>query len=359
MVHDPIRILIVDDSRIFRGVLESVLAGIPDVVVVGSVFNGDKALEFIQSNRVDLATLDIEMPGKNGIETLRAIRELNRKRPTNSQTETLLVSSLTTQGARCTVEGLQLGAIDFVLKPSGGTEAENLAVLQKTMLEKLAIYRQKSLGIRETATRLTTPPRPSIHAGSYRAIAIGISTGGPETLAKLLPDLAGKTVVPIFIIQHIQHGMSRYLSESLSKKVGYPIVEAQQGTVVMSGGIYMAQSGSHMILRHLAGQISIGLSNAPAENHSRPSVDVFLRSAAAVYGPSLIAAIMTGMLNDGASGVRVVKRAGGVVLAQDQASSVIWGMPRAAIETGAVDFVLPLEKIAPAFLSLIQGAIPK
>jgi two-component system chemotaxis response regulator CheB len=174
-------------------------------------------------------------------------------------------------------------------------------------------------------------------------------------LAKLLPDLAGRITAPIFIIQHNLNGLSSYMAESLSRRVGSSITEANEGLVVARGGIYLAQSGSHMILRRVGSQIVIGLSDAPPENHSRPSVDVFLRSATAIYGSSLIAAILTGMLNDGANGVRAVKRAGGFVIAQDQATSVIWGMPRAAIETGAVDAILSLENIAPTLVAMLEG----
>jgi two-component system chemotaxis response regulator CheB len=357
MANELIRILIVDDSRIFRGVLEKAFSEIPNVVVVGSVFSGQKALEFLQQTPIELATLDIEMPGVDGLETLKAIRELNRSRPAAVQTESVLISSLTKQGASCTVEGLQLGAIDFILKPSGGTADQNMSTLRKALIEKLAIYRLKRHGKRDPIPTDFPKPRtqPESPRGPFKAIAIGISTGGPETLAKLLPDLVGRTEAPIFIVQHNLNGLSGYMADSLSRRVGYCIAEAQEGMPVAHGGVYLAQSGSHMILRKSGNQIEIGLSDAPPENHSRPAVDVFLRSAVPLYGSSLIAAIMTGMLNDGANGVRVVKRAGGFVIAQDQATSVIWGMPRAAIETGAVDAILPLDKIAPTMLALIEG----
>ncbi len=357
MVHELIRILIVDDSRIFRGFLENALADIPGVIVVGSVFSGEKAIEFLKQTPVELATLDIEMPGVDGLGTLKAIRTLNRSRPTEVQTESLLVSALTKQGAQCTVEGLQLGAIDFILKPSSGTAAENLSALRQALSEKLDIYRHKRLGTRERVPSnfSSTKSMPVGSRGPFKAIAIGISTGGPETLAKLLPDLVGRTETPIFIVQHNLSGLSGYMAESLSRRLGHAITEAQEAMPVTHGSIYLAQSSSHMILRKSGNQIEIGLSHAPPENYSRPSVDVFLRSAVAVYGSSLIAAILTGMLNDGANGVRAVKRAGGFVIAQDQATSVIWGMPRAAIETGAVDAVLPLDRIAPTLLSLLEG----
>ena len=358
-----------DDSRIFRGILESVISKIPDAVIVGSVFNGEKALEFLRRTPVDLVTLDIEMPGVNGLETLKAIRELNRAQPNAVQTESVLISSLTKQGAKSTVEGLQLGAIDFILKPNGGSEAENFAALNNALLSTLQLFRMKYASPSNSVPgRMETPPKQTGQMTSgadtrtkplssgYKAIAIGISTGGPETLAKmLLPELVGKTKAPIFIVQHNLNGLSGYMADSLTRRLGQSVSEAQENMAVVPGGVYMAQSGSHMILRQPGGNITIGLSDAPPENHSRPAVDVFLRSASATYGPTLVTAIMTGMLDDGAKGVRVVKRAGGFVIAQDQATSVIWGMPRAAIATGCVDLVLPLDRIAPTLLELTKG----
>lgn len=359
MNNDPIRILIVDDSRIFRSILESVFAEIPEVVVVGSVFNGEKAIEFLQQTPVDLVTLDVDMPVVDGLTALKLIRSLNQSRPLAMQTEAILVSALTKEGARCTVEGLLLGAIDFLLKPSGGSEEENRCELRRLLIEKLEMFRQKRAGVVCPSAPSSASPAPapvrnaSPRMGSYRAVAIGISTGGPETLARLLPKIVGQTDAPIFIVQHNLTGLSTYMAESLSRAVGQAVTEADEGMDVKSGGVYLARSSLHMIVRSLSGRITISLSDAPPENHSRPSVDVFLRSAASVYGSSLVAAIMTGMMNDGANGVRAVKRAGGYVIAQDQATSVIWGMPRAAIETGAVDQVLPLDRIADTMLQLV------
>jgi two-component system, chemotaxis family, protein-glutamate methylesterase/glutaminase len=312
------------------------------------------------------------MPGIGGIATLKAIREIKRDHIGHPPIEVLLVSSLTSQGARATAEGLQLGAIDYVLKPDAGSEEENMAALRKLLIEKLDIYHQKCHGRRpfkanQTIDQTASSNRSSLSSnatknlppessGGYKAIAIGISTGGPETLAQFLPDLVGRTKAPIFIVQHILSGLSKYMAESLGRRIGHEILEAQDGLVVKPGGVYLAQGGLHMVLRRNGETIEIGLSDAPPENHSRPAVDVFLRSAAAVYGPSLVAAIMTGMLNDGANGIRAVKRAGGFVIAQDQATSVIWGMPRAAIETGVVDMVLPLNQVAEKFLHLVAGS---
>jgi two-component system, chemotaxis family, protein-glutamate methylesterase/glutaminase len=368
---EPIRTLIVDDSRIFRGVLEQAFSNLPETVVVGSVFNGEKALEFIRNHRVDFATLDIEMPGLSGLDTLKQIRQWNQGRPLDQRTECVLISSLTKQGAACTVEGLQLGALDFILKPSGADEDSNRAVLEKALREKLVVFRAKRNGqplgprassaaapsaIRNTQPNTSTPAVPR---NGYQAVAIGISTGGPEALSCVLPQLAGKTTLPIFIVQHNLQGLSGYMADSLGKRSNVQVVETQDEMKVSAGGVYLAKSGSHSILRLTGSGIVIGQSDAPPENHSRPSVDVFFRSAACIYGTSLIAIVMTGMLNDGANGIRAVKRSGGYTLAQDEATSVVWGMPRAAIETGCVDQVVPLDRVASSILDRIALAQQK
>ncbi len=346
---EPIRILIVDDSRIFRGMLQTVLEQIPDVRVIGSVFNGQKALEFIESSPPDLVTLDVEMPGLSGLETLREIAKRNRQRAPLPPVDTILVSALTKNGSRETVEGLQLGALDFICKPSGPDLENNLVSLRRSMEEKIAVVRLRrrkvaTSGVSSTPAMKRVGSQPAV--GRFRAIAIGSSTGGPEALGLLLPAIAASCPVPIFIVQHILEGLSHYLAESLTRKCGRQVVEAIDGKVVQQNGIYLAKAGSHMLVRRRETVVELGTSNSPPERGCKPAVDVFLTSASAVYGGSLLSIILTGMGDDGASGVRAVKRAGGVVIVQDEASCVVAGMPKAAIATGSVDEVLPLSQMA-------------
>lgn len=367
---EPIRVLIVDDSRIFRGVLQSALEQIPGVRVVGSVFNGEKALEFIASTPVDLITLDVEMPGIGGLDTLREITKRNVREKPLPPVDTILVSALTKAGSIVAVEGLQLGALDFLCKPNERSEQANRDVLLRAMEQKIAVLRQRRTGLRyrpgggsipidSAATASSSATRPLKPQGQYRAIAIGTSTGGPEALAVVLPSLIQRSRVPIFIVQHILEGLSSYLAESLSRKCGRSVVEAYDDLVIQPDGIYLAKSGRHMVVRNRDGGVRIGLSDAPPEKGCRPAVDVFFRSAAAVYGNRLAAAVLTGMGDDGAEGVRTVKRSGGYVIAQDQASSVVWGMPRAAAETGMVDEVLPLSKVADRLVTLVTAGVPR
>ena len=208
-IRDPLRVLIVDDSRIFRGVIQSSLESIPDVQVIGSVFSGEKAMSFIAEKWPDLVTLDIEMPGMDGLQVLRAIGELNARHTDQPSVDVLLVSSLTKQGARCTIEGLQLGAVDFILKPDGDSEAANTAELWAMLREKVSIVRAKRLPVQaSTLKKLTVGRKPSGPAGPtpeglrhtahhFHALAIGISTGGPEALKKSLPSIADQFAGPI------------------------------------------------------------------------------------------------------------------------------------------------------------------
>ena len=363
---EPIRVLIVDDSRIFRRMMLSVLEEIPGVEVVGSVFSGESALEFIAKSPPDLVTLDIAMPGINGLDTLREITKRNVQAKPLPPVDTILVSALTKAGSVIAVESLQLGALDFVCKPNASSEAANRDELHRSMEQKLAVVRQRRFGMRRhgrpevnprptataTATATATMPRRHEHC---RAIAIGTSTGGPEALGLLLPSLVPRCHAPIFIVQHILDGLSGYLAESLSRKCGRHVVEAEHDLVVQPSGIYLAKSGHHMVVRVDDGVARIGLLDSPPEIGCRPAVNVFLRSAAIVYGSRLVTAILTGMGEDGADGARIVKRAGGYVIAQDEASSVVWGMPRAATNSGAVDQVLPLSKISDRLVGLVTA----
>jgi two-component system chemotaxis response regulator CheB len=357
--REPLRVLIVDDSRIFRGQLELVLGEFPDVEIIGSVFSGEKALEFIEKTPPDLVTLDVQMPGIGGLETLRRIVARNQKQKQLPPIDTILVSALTRGGSIVAVEGLQLGAFDCICKPGEGDELINRDALRRAMREQIAALRLRRNDLRYrslTATVSAGTFAPEKSRKKFSAIAIGASTGGPEALGILLPELlqrAAEPAAPIFIVQHILEGLSGYLADSLTRKCGRAVREVRDETPVLPGGIYLAQSGRHMLLRSTAGRLVLGHSDAPLEKGCRPSVDVFLRSAAACYGTSLATVILTGMGDDGADGIRSVKRAGGYVIAQDESTSVVWGMPRAAAATGLVDDVLPLSRIAETLQRLV------
>lgn len=349
MSGEPLKVLIVDDSRIFRGGIEQALSGRPDIRVVGSVWNGEKAIEFARASSPDFVTLDIEMPGMGGIETLKALREFASSQ--QRSIGVLLISSHTQRGAAVTMEGLQEGAFDFITKPSGCDTRANADSLRQQILAKIDAFRSRS------------PSRPPIkplvlptvlyrrRSTRFRAVVIGASTGGPEALARLLPVLAPVCPVPMFLVQHLPAGFTAYFATSLARRCGARIVEAQEGAIAEPGVLYVAPGGQHLVLNTLNGQVVTSLSDSPPENGCRPAADVLFRSASVAYSGQVLAVVLTGMGSDGAKGATVLKRAGGHVVTQDEATSVVWGMPGSTVAAGAAHEVLPIDAIGPAMLT--------
>jgi two-component system chemotaxis response regulator CheB len=362
MNPEPLRVLIVDDSRIFRAAIEEELKEHPDVRVVGSVWSGEKAIDFVRESPPDLVTLDVNMPGRGGLDTLSEIQQLNLSRPDRPPVGVLLVSALTERGAAVTVEGLARGAFDFIRKPDGPDDKVNAAVLRQQLFEKIDLFaqRRRRAAVAAAVPQRPVAARPPAGTGRFRAVAIGSSTGGPEALSRLLPELTRRISVPLFIVQHLPAGiMTGYFADSMSRKCAYRVVEASDGEAVEPRTAYVAPAGRHMVLRKQTGRVVVALNDLPPENGFRPSVDVLFRSVADAYPRSAIAVVLTGMGTDGAKGLGPLKRSGAYVIAQDEASSVVWGMPGAAVATRLVDEVLPLEGIGPSVASLLgSGTSP-
>lgn len=355
----PARILIVDDSRIFRAELERALVGVEDVTVVGSVYSGEKAMEFIRATPPDMVTLDVEMPGMDGLETLKAIQQFNLGRTAGSEVGVVMVSAHTRRGADVTVQALRAGAFDFITKPTGDSAEESLGVLRQQLSCKIRLFLARRGAI--PALRPVPPPGPTrqrwLHApgGSVRAVLIAASTGGPRALQTLLPELCARVELPVFVVQHMPAGFTRSLAEQLALKVPARVIEATDGEPVRPGTVYFAPGDQHLVLRQERGQLVTGLNDLPPENGSRPAADVLFRSAAAVLGGNVVAVVLTGMLNDGTAGLGPLKRAGAYTIVQDEATSVVWGMPGSAVAAGLADEVLPLDGIAAAVEALIDG----
>lgn len=360
---EPISLLIVDDSRLFRSALEQALADQPDISVVGSVFSGAKAIEFIRKSPPDLVTLDVEMPGMDGLQALKQIQALNEARRPAQPVGVIMVSAFTRRGAQVTVKALEAGAFDFFAKPSGGSAEANLASLRDELLAKVRAYANSRRRIAPgAAATALAPAAPTVRRAPgkrsrVRAVVIGTSTGGPRALAALMPDLCQKVDVPILIVQHMPTGFTRTLAESLARQTGRPIVEATEGMTLEKRSGYVAPGGKHLLLRGPTGAPLTALNEQPPENGCRPSADVLFRSAASVLGAEVVAVILTGMGQDGTAGLGAIRRAGGHVIAQDQPSSVVWGMPGSAVEAGVVDEVHPLDRIAAA-VALVVNRTP-
>ncbi|MBC8107418.1 MAG: chemotaxis-specific protein-glutamate methyltransferase CheB, partial [Anaerolineae bacterium] len=289
---ERIKVLIVDDSRLFRSALETALTGHDDIKVVGSVFNGAKAIEFIARNPPDVVTLDVEMPGMSGLETLAKIQQLGDERPIG----VVMVSAFTRRGADITVKALQAGAFDFVTKPSGPSAEVNQTTLRDEVVAKIrACARQRAKSGVKTSARVAAPRKPSsVRASAIRAIVIGASTGGPRALATLLPELCSLVSLPILIVQHMPPGFTRSLAESLARETNKRVVEATDGVPLESNSVYVAPGGKHLLIRGSSHAATAGLTDQPPENGCRPSADVLFRSAAGVHGSGVAAIILTG-----------------------------------------------------------------
>lgn len=350
---DPLKILIVDDSRLFRSALEGALTDRGDIRVVGSVFSGEKALEVIRTTPPDLVTLDVEMPGIGGLETLRQIQAFNDANPSMRPVGVIMVSAFTTRGAQVTIEALQSGAFDFVTKPSGESPEANVALLRDQLLTRIGVFRAARRPAPDVRPTMAAPTRATAKRSAIRAIVIGASTGGPKALSQLMPELCSSTDLPILIVQHMPAGFTKSLAESLARKTGRVVTEAVDSAPVSRGAVFVAPGGRHLVLRGTTAEGSVAINDQPAENGCRPSVDVLFRSAATVLNGEVLAMILTGMGRDGAAGAGAIRRAGGHVVAQDEASSVVWGMPGSAVEVGAVDDVVPLNQMARAVAQVL------
>lgn len=346
------KVLIVDDSRIFRSLIQEVLEGLPDVEVIGSVWNGIKALEFLREKKPDIISLDLEMPEMNGLETLKEIAHINASLPGKEKIGVIIVSSLSFAGAAITLKALELGAFDFVIKPARPTSEENFDVLRKELSAKFNAFwsRRGSCSAptpRPAFSQPLSPPKRSEKRNRFRAIVIGASTGGPKALGTLLPNLSKVVDLPILIAVHMPPFFTQTLAESFNNRCpNHKVMECKGIEVLENKVVYLAPGGKHLVLRDDdKGQIMATLTTQPPEDGCCPSVNVLFRSAAKVFGGDVIALILTGMGADGTKGLGPLKRAGAFVIAQDEETSVVWGMPGNAVASGLVDKIVPLEKI--------------
>jgi two-component system chemotaxis response regulator CheB len=360
------RILIVDDSAVMRSLLRSIVHGDPALEVAGTAADGASALSLIETVRPDLLLLDVEMPVMDGLVTLRRLRARGQKMPV------IMCSSLTQRGAKVTIEALASGASDYVAKPAGqaGREAASQALSQDLLPKIHAFTSQSQMEpplSQPSQQPFPGPPRPPLilpMAPPHRpqaivstpvAVVIGVSTGGPAALDILLPALPANFPLPVLIVQHMPELFTRLFAERLNGRCHLPVREAADGDSVRPGAIYIAKGNWHMEVVPAArpGALhTLRLNQGPMENHCRPAVDVLFRSAAAAWGSGVLAVVLTGMGSDGLIGSRIVREHGGSVLAQDQPTSAVWGMPGAVTNAGLAHRVLPLGAIAPEILRL-------
>jgi two-component system chemotaxis response regulator CheB len=362
MTASKIRVLVVDDSALIRQMIVDNISATSDIVVVGAAEDGDRALEFFAQNEVDVVTLDIQMPKRDGLQTLDALLAIK-------PVPVVMVSSQTRLGADITLEALERGALDYVAKPDNRTSAQQALrddLLRKirsvagTNVRQVLAVRQRRAAQRQlrretttTVSRVESMEAPLALDLSNKCIAIGISTGGPPALASLFEMLL-PPLPPIVIVQHMPQHFTRQFAARLDGLSRLTVKEAATGDVLEPNHAYVAPGGQHLELRRQGRGAKLVVRDGDPVSGHRPSADVMMKSAAQIYGANCLGVIMTGMGRDGAEGCRVIRTAGGYVLGQDEATSDVYGMNRVAMVEGHVDRQFALDDAAAVLMQQVK-----
>ncbi len=354
------RVMVVDDSAVIRGFMIRALESDGDVKVVESVGNGEQALKAVVRTPVDVVVLDIEMPVMDG---LTALPKLLKARP---GVKVIMASTLTRENASVSLQALANGASDYIPKPTSTREIHASEDFRRDLVAKVkalagersgriarsrvAAKEKRSVPQRDTTVVLRRPPiiQPSV-------VAIGSSTGGPQALLKVFAGLKARLRLPVFVTQHMPPTFTTILAEHIQRAAGVTCVEAHDKTRPEPGHIYLAPGDFHMIVESDGAEPLIRITQDRAENFCRPAVDPMLRSLAKVYGPKVLGVILTGMGHDGREGSRAIVDAGGAIIAQDEPTSVVWGMPGAVATAGLCSATLPIDSIAPRIMKFVGG----
>lgn len=349
------RVLVVDDSAFMRQSVSRVLAGQPDFEVIGAATDGIEGVALVRRLKPDIVTMDVEMPRMDGLQALAIIMR-------DMPVPVVMLSSLTAEGAPATIRALELGAIDFVQKPSppavgvSQAAAQLVRVLREATTVRVQALRTAAVeaaagGSRPAPEPLPVRPRrPEASVPADRVLAIGCSTGGPKALAELVPHLPANLPATVLIVQHMPAGFTRSLAERLDRLSPLAVKEAEHGDVAAVGQVLIAPGGKHLTVN---AQGSVELNEAPPEHGVRPAVDMLFRSLPGRFGSRIVAAVLTGMGSDGAEGASLIRAAGGRVVAEDASTTVVYGMPRAVAERGAAERQVPLGEVAPCVTDLV------
>jgi two-component system chemotaxis response regulator CheB len=355
---DVARVMICDDSVVIRGAIARMLEGEPSVRVVARVANGRQALDELKRQQIDVAVLDIEMPEMDGMEALPLLLRAD------PGLRIVMASTLTTRGADIALRALRLGAADYIPKPSTAAIADD-SFRRELIAKVTGLARLRRRAASPAAS--TAPGRiPNVSASAPlqlrpasklkpRLLAIGSSTGGPQALFTFVQGLGKALPVPVVLTQHMPPAFTPMLAEHLSKLGGPNCAEARDGETLETGRLYLAPGDRHLLIASAGAKFVVRLSDSPPENYCRPSVDPMLRSATTVCGGAVLMVMLTGMGHDGLNATRELIAAGGAALAQDEATSVVWGMPGAIAQAGLCHKILPLTQLAGATLDLLKG----
>jgi two-component system chemotaxis response regulator CheB len=337
-----IRVLIVDDAVVFRRLVARELSADPAIEVVGTAANGKIALAKLPQVNPDLVVLDVEMPELDGLATLREVRKTHPRLPV------VMFSALTERGAAATLDALALGATDYFAKPAGdGGLDGSLRVVREELIPRIKALCARAAAPPVAAAVAPAAGLPAVRGGRVDVIAVATSTGGPNALADLFAGLPADLPVPVVIVQHMPPMFTRLLAERLSAQFSLRVEEGRSGGALRPGHAWIAPGDHHMVVARNGAETRVLLNQDPPENSCRPAADVLFRSVAQAFGPAVLAVVLTGMGQDGLRGCEAIRAAGGQVIAQDEATSVVWGMPGFVARAGLADKVLPLALIAP------------
>lgn len=354
-----IKVLVVDDSAFMRKVITDIINESPEMEVVGRARDGKEALEQVMALKPDVLTMDVEMPGMDG---LAALQQIMREHPV----PVVMVSSLTRQGTEQTMKALQLGAVEFISKPSGqisldmkevGEDLKRKILVAAGTRKKLQNLYRSAEAIPTSVAKSSDKKGVDTTAILNKLVLIGTSTGGPKALHQVIPTFPGSLGAAVLVVQHMPSGFTKSLAERLDGVSRIKVKEAENGERVLPGCVYIAPGDYHLTVNLQVSQgikeLRIALNqNAPRGGH-RPSVDVMLESVVQSFWSTMVCVIMTGMGSDGAAGLALVKERGGRTIAEDQSTCIVYGMPKAAVETGKVDKVVPLPNIGAEIIKFL------
>lgn len=371
-MSNNLKVLVVDDTIFYRQLLSKLIEEMPDIDLMGVASNGKIALKKIELTPPDLVLMDVAMPEMNGLQALERIKA------NHPGVDVIMVSGVDSEAAVLTVKALEAGALDFISKPRAASPDAALEKLSSELTPLIALARTKKysrearrISGNDSYAVLQPPlippvkpdpvPAPPPKAGIKREIkrvdvvAIGISTGGPNTLKQIIPRICGKLSVPILAVQHMPPLFTASLAESLDRVSAITVVEGKAGQPVEKGVLYIAPGGRHMVVRkENAADIQLDLVDTPPVHNCRPAVDVLFRSIAMIYGGNALTVILTGMGHDGVAGVAAIRRKGGHSLVQDEKSAVVWGMPGSVVQAGEADEILGADVIAERIMEIVK-----